>query len=301
LGKIAVALQQALTRRAATGSPGRTAGRPLARGDGWVVEDVVCTFGPGDRRFEERHAEVAIGVVVAGSFEYRSALGSVLLTPGSLLLGNTGESFECGHEHAAGDRCVAFRYAPDYFERLVADTGAPPLRSARHFGITRVPPLPESAALVARAASGLDPSTAVSWEELAVRVAARAVRLACGPLSRQSGLPPGAVRRVTQSVRAIEDRPGVHWTLGVLAAEAGLSPFHYLRTFCELTGVTPHQFILRARLREAATRLAQPRREARVIDIALDAGFRDISNFNRSFRAEFGAAPQGYARRGDRV
>jgi AraC-like DNA-binding protein len=30
------------------------------------------------------------------------------------------------------------------------------------------------------------------------------------------------------------------------------------------------------------------------MDIALDAGFGDISNFNRSFRAEFGAAPEAY-------
>jgi len=88
--------------------------------------------------------------------------------------------------------------------------------------------------------------------------------------------------------------PAARWTLHQLATDAGLSPFHYLRTFQQLTGVTPHQFVLRARLREAATRLAQDR--AKVIDIALDSGFGDISNFNRAFRAEFGVAPEGYRR-----
>ena len=94
--------------------------------------------------------------------------------------------------------------------------------------------------------------------------------------------------------RAIERQPGAPWTLHQLAAEAGLSPFHYLRTFQQLAGVTPHQFILRVRLREAATRLA--REDARVIDIALESGFGDVSNFNRSFRAEFGFAPEAYRR-----
>jgi AraC-like DNA-binding protein len=86
-------------------------------------------------------------------------------------------------------------------------------------------------------------------------------------------------------------------TLGSLAHEAGLSPYHFLRTFQHLTGVTPHQYILRARLREAAIRLLA--REEKVLDIALDCGFRDVSNFNRAFRAEFGITPLVY-RRGQR-
>jgi AraC-like DNA-binding protein len=93
-------------------------------------------------------------------------------------------------------------------------------------------------------------------------------------------------------VRRIEDQVDTPLTLGGLAEEAGLSPYHFLRTFERLTGLTPHQYILRARLREAARRLAIQR--ARVIDIALDCGFGDVSNFNRAFRAEFGVSPRAY-------
>ena len=64
------------------------------------------------------HPGVSIGVEVAGSLQYRSPVGRDFMPPRSLLLGNAGEHFECGHEHAAGDRCVAFRLAPEYFERL---------------------------------------------------------------------------------------------------------------------------------------------------------------------------------------
>src|SRR5256885_2192006 len=193
LGKIAVDLvdlEQALARRAVSGAAGRTAGRLLARGDGWSVDDVICTFGPADHPFEERHAAVSIAVVVAGSFEYRSSFGSALMTPGSFLLGNSGQCFECGHAHAAGDRCVAFRYAPGYFERLAADVGAP--RGERGFRISRLPPLRESAALVARAATGGVTSLDGSWGELAFRVAGAALRLASGLPRNRGTVPAGA-------------------------------------------------------------------------------------------------------------
>ncbi len=290
LGKIAVELDQALARRAASGAPGRTAGTLVAKGDGWSAEDVMCTFGPADRPFEERHSEVSIGVVVAGSFQYRSPLGRDLMTPGSFLLGNSGQCFECGHEHAAGDRCVAFRYTPDYFERLAADAGV--RRGDRSFRVPRLPPVRGLSALVARAATGVVGSIDLPWDELALQVAGAAIRLAGGLPPGGAQAPAGAVTRVTRSVRTIERHPGAPWRLHQLATDAGLSPYHYLRTFQQVTGVTPHQFILRARLREAATRLARER--VRVIDIALESGFGDISNFNRSFRTEFGVAPEAY-------
>ena len=41
----------------------------LASGTGWNVRDVVCDAGPDDPIFEERHADISIAVVTAGSFQ----------------------------------------------------------------------------------------------------------------------------------------------------------------------------------------------------------------------------------------
>ena len=79
-----------------------------------------------------------------------------------------------------------------------------------------------------------------------------------------------------------------------MAREAGLSPYYFLRTFERLTGITPHQYVLRARLREAASRLAAE--SDKVLDVAYDCGFGDVSNFNRAFRAEFGVIPRVFRR-----
>lgn len=290
LGKIATALDRALAERRVTGGAGGAANTPIAAGDGWSVGDVICTAGPADRSFEERHEGVSIGVVVAGTFQYRSPRGRATLTPGSLLLGNHGECYECGHEHAAGDRCIAFRFAPALFERIVAEAGVP--RAARRFRSPRIPPLRHLSGHVARAAVGAVRATDPAWDELALEIAAAALGAGSASERREPAPSSAAIARVTDAVRRIERAPASRAPLESLAAEAGESPFRYLRTFKRITGVTPHQFVLRTRLRQAAAELAGT--DAKVIDVALTSGFGDLSNFNRAFREEFGATPRAW-------
>ena len=301
LAKIAVELEHALAERRRDGRAGGMSARVLAEGDGWRVADVLCTQGPQDRRFEEQNPYFAIAIVVAGSFQYRgsnhhAAASGELMTPGSLLLGNADRPFECGHEHGAGDRCIAFTYFPDYFERLAADAG---LRGGTAvFHQLRLPPLRVLAPLVAHACAGLARTGPVDfpWEELSLRLAVRALQLAGDFPHHSKHAPPSTLARVTRSVRMIERRgANTDIRLGKLAREAGLSPYHFLRTFERLTGLTPHQYVLRARLREAGARLAAE--PGKILDIALDCGFRDVSNFNRAFRAEFGVSPRVFRRK----
>jgi AraC family transcriptional regulator len=292
LAKIAVELEHALVRRRQNGTPGCTTPRVIARGEGWTVADVVCTCGPQDHPFEERHPRYTIAIVLAGSFQYRSTVDRGLMTPGSLLLGNHGQSFECGHQHGEGDRCVSFWYEPEYFERLVADAGAG--RRQVGFSVPRLPPSPRLSPLVARAGAGVLGAAGVTWEELAVSRGARTFRLAAGDSSSETSSPPNAEGRVTRAVRTIDQHPNSALSLGRLARDAGLSPYHFLRTFARLTGITPHQYVLRARLREAATRLLTG--PENVLDVALDCGFADVSNFNRAFRMEFGVSPRAFRR-----
>src|SRR5678816_2701033 len=242
-------LDRALARRRRLGTPGSTTPQVVAGGEGWTVADVICTSGPDDRPFEEQHSQFAIAVVVAGSFQCRSPLGAALMTPGSLMLGNSGQCFECGHAHGEGDRCVSFWYEPDHFERLSADAGI--RRTAARFTVPRLPALRALSPLVAGAAIGLSSPSVTPWDELSVTVAANALRLSAGMSSDRRGSPLNAEARVAHAVRTIDRHPAGTWTLARLASAACLSPYHFLRTFTHLTGVTPHQYLLRARLRHA--------------------------------------------------
>jgi AraC family transcriptional regulator len=292
LRRIAADVERATRRREEGGGPGATTATTLAYGDGWVVDDVVCTSGPGDRPFEERHESVSVAVVLAGTFQYRTGNVRELMTPGSFLLGNAGECFECGHQHAAGDRCVAFHFTPELFERMAFD--AVGRRGSHRFRVGRLPPLRDLSRVSCHAVVGLLEAPRAAWDEVAIDVAAVAVQLA-SRVGGGSAAPRGAEDRVSAAVRAIERDPVAPHTLPALAADAGLSPYHFLRTFRAVAGVTPHQFILRMRLREAAARLATD--GAKVIEVALGAGFNDLSNFNHAFRAEFGIAPRAHRMR----
>lgn len=322
MAKIAVELDR--IQAGANGhAPLRPARRPLAAGNGWSVSDVLCTAGPHDRPFEEQLSDVSIAIVVAGSFQYRSGAGRELMTPGSLFLGNAGQCFECGHEHGVGDRCISFSYEPQCFEELAAEAGARN-RSPRFLRL-RVPPLRELTSLIARACAGLAESCRsaadsarrvfaadaqklartpsersndsnsglTNWEEIGIELAARSLEIASGSGPKlESSL--AAEARVTRVVRRIESRPDSEHALGELAGVAKLSRYHFLRVFQQLTGLTPHQYVLRTRLRRAATRLMLG--TAHVLDIALDCGFGDVSNFNHAFRVEFGFSPGSYRR-----
>ena len=206
MAKIAVELERALEGKSLNGSPGRATANLLAKGEGWTVSDVVCTSGPQDRTFEERHSRYSIAIVAAGSFQYRSPTGRELMTPGSFLLGNPGHSFECGHEHGTGDRCLSFQYAPEYFERLAADAGT--LRP--NFHVPRLPPLRELAPLSrARLRPDSAGSVTLAWEELGIQLASRTLQLERGIIPNPHSVPPGTAARVTQIVRRIEQHQDV--------------------------------------------------------------------------------------------
>lgn len=131
-------------------------------------------------------------------------------------------------------------------------------------------------------------------------LAARFLALHSGQLARLSSPSMRDRRRAVETALWIDAQSGQDIDLDAMAREAGLSAFHFLRLFVRVLGVTPHQYLLRARLRRAARLLAEDTRP--IIDVAYDAGFNDVSNFVRSFRRAAGVPPRTFRRasRGDR-
>jgi len=254
---------------------------------------MVCSSGPGDRPFEERHDWVSVAVVLCGTFTYANEFGRGLLSPGGLLLGDAGGCFTCAHEHGEGDRCLSFHFEPAFFEEIASACGARTMRFARN----NLPALRKLAPFAARAALGVDRTPGAdngSLEELAVKIAAAALR-ECGGEHRTPAISKRDERRVTAVVRHMEERFAEPCELTELARLARLSPFHFLRVFRATTGLTPHQHLLRTRLRSAAAALAGT--SVPVTEVALASGFEDLSNFIRSFRVEYGLTPARYRAR----
>jgi AraC family transcriptional regulator len=261
--------------------------RLLASGRGWTAHDIACSAGPGDRPFEERHEGVCVAAVTEGTFECRTMHGKVTLAPGALLLGDAGGCYECSHQHATGDRCLSFNFSPDWFDDLAATL--PGMRRST-FARPHLPPSVCHLPLIAAAIAARD--DAAELEEIALRIAAAALAGAVGSAGRSRAPNERDRRRVTDALRRIETSSHETFSLEELARSAGMSPYHFLRTFRAVAGVTPHQFLLMRRLARAAERLR--RTDLPVAAIAFDAGFGDLSTFNRRFRRVMGVTPRAY-------
>jgi AraC family cel operon transcriptional repressor len=77
-----------------------------------------------------------------------------------------------------------------------------------------------------------------------------------------------------------------------LARTAGCSEAHLSRSFRAHLGQTPSQWILGLRIRRAASLLETT--TYAISEVALMAGFENLSNFHRRFRAETGITPLAY-------
>ena len=211
------------------------------------------------------------------------------MAPGAILLGNSCDHFECSHDHTRGDRCLSFHVSPEVLEGVVAKV---PGTRQLAFAAPRLPPLPELLPLAAAAEAARDNGDVDEFEELALSLAGAVMAALNQP--KTSGRTPTVQdeRRISAAVRRIEAQASEPLRLDELAGTAAMSPYHFLRTFCAVVGVTPHQYVLHTRMKRAAIRLR--RTDDAVSAIAFDAGFNDLSTFNRRFKRLAGTNPLAY-------
>ncbi len=246
-----------------------------------TVSDFRCSAAPGDRPFVEQHGCHSISYVRKGSFGYHSRGRSHELVAGSFLIGLPGAEFTCTHDHVCGDECLSFFLAPE----LVAAIGE---RSAA-WQVGAAPPLSELMVLGELAQAAAEGRSDIGLDEIGHLLANRLVEVVIGDRRKPAKVTARDRRRAVETalwLDAHSDRP---IDLDRAAAEAGVSPFHFLRLFARVLGVTPHQYLVRSRLRHAARLLAEDDRD--VTDIAYDVGFGDLSNFVRTFHRAAGVSP----------
>lgn len=93
-------------------------------------------------------------------------------------------------------------------------------------------------------------------------------------------------------IETIEHQLAEPLSIGQLAAQCALSPYHFARMFRESFGVPPHQYLLARRLDRARAWLRNS--SMSLSDIALACGFTSASHFANRFRHAIGATPGAY-------
>lgn len=252
-----------------------------------------CEAGPRDEPFVEVHPGFSISYVRRGSFGLRSRGRTFELVAGSILVGHPGDEYVCTHDlRDGGDECLSFQVPEEIAVGLGDQTGV--------WRTGAVPPLPELMVLGELAQSAADGRSDVAPDEAGLLLASRFVDVVAG---RQPDLLHAAARDRRRAVDVavwIDENSHEAVDLELAAKQAGLSSFHFLRLFAAVLGVTPHQYLVRSRLRHAAQLLAEE--DTPITDIAYDVGFGDLSNFVRTFGRAAGVSPRAFrqAARGER-
>jgi AraC-like DNA-binding protein len=246
------------------------------------VYDYRCSAGPHSKPFVEQHRSHSIAYVRKGSFGCTKHGKSFELIAGSLMIGHPGGEYICSHDHhICGDECLSFSYSPE----LIDEIGG----NAQAWQTGCAPPLSELMVLGELAQAAAGGRSDVGLDEIGHALASRFVAVVSGRAQKPLRANARDRRRAVETALWIDAHSHQAIDLEDAAGEAGLSPFHFLRLFSGVLGVSPHQYLVRSRLRHAARLLADDGRA--VTDIAYDVGFGDLSNFVRTFHRAAGVSP----------
>jgi AraC-like DNA-binding protein len=246
-----------------------------------TVSDFRCSARPDDTPFTEQHRCHSVSYVRKGSFGCQTRGRLFELVAGSVLVGHPGDEYVCSHDHVCGDECLSFFLSPELVEIIGDRAGIWQIGSA--------PPLPELMVLGELAQAAADGRSDIGLDEVGQLFASRFVEVVSGRREKSPAASMRDRRRAVETALWLDAHSHQQIDLELTAAQAGISPFHFLRLFVGVLGVTPHQYLVRSRLRHAARLLADD--DISITDIAYDVGFGDLSNFVRTFHRAAGVSP----------
>lgn len=226
------------------------------------------------------HEAFGIGTIVAGAqrFRYRGAhytapaQSLVMMNPDEL---HTGES-AC----AEGWRYQMIYIQPEEMTRLTGDRGwwfSEALRTDRRLAL----PLSQTLTALWQA------ETPLARQSLLCDLLTQLRPLARIGEKRQ----PTARHRFDRVRDYLRDNLAEPIGLEELAAQAALSPWHFLRAFRAHFHVTPHQMLMAYRLYEAKLQLARGMPAA---SVAAAVGLSDQAHLTRAFAQRYGITPVRY-------
>ena len=251
------------------------------------------TVGPGE--FDLQSSSHALSLPLAGAqpqLEGRleSTPTSFAMQPGRAFLRPALWWFRGWSRGAGTFRYCMLSFEPEMIERvtggeLAASTELAPVELAR-------PAIVQAMTALASQVEQPGPGGRLHSESLATAVLLELARhrvlgdrLLCAALGRTG-------RELGRFADYVEAHLAEDLSLFTLASQAGLSPSHLTRELRRVSGLAPHQYVLRRRAERARVLLG--RRTHSVGDVALAVGFSSQAHLTLVFRKVFGLTPGAY-------
>jgi AraC family transcriptional regulator len=244
-----------------------------------MADHVIMAFPAGPVRFERRNGKEFV---------------NGMTRPGSVTVIPAGSSSRWDIYQPLN--VVQLYLPPTTLQRVAreADVAAPGDLVER-----TVHPDPVTSRLLLSAADALEGSAALDslfrhqlTDLLATRLLAAHVGSPATFQPVMGGLSPKVLCRAIERLRSDSD---ADVSLAALAADAGLSRFHFCRAFKESTGLSPHAWLRQHRLEQAMNMLRDT--DASVVSVAAALGYSSQTAFAAAFRKLTGEAPSDWRRR----
>jgi AraC family transcriptional regulator len=98
--------------------------------------------------------------------------------------------------------------------------------------------------------------------------------------------------RIKQVIDYMQENYHDQCSLKELSEIAGMSSYHFIRTFKKSVGKTPYEYLLDVKIDQVKTLLGK--KEMTIMEICLECGFNDVSHFTRLFKKKTGVTPSEY-------
>ncbi|GGE20183.1 transcriptional regulator [Aureimonas endophytica] len=233
------------------------------------------------------HEDLSLGLVMGGAIELRTRTGSGLATAGSFVLINSEELHRGSPAGGDGWICRTIHVHPEAIRAAADEQRTIGRRDTASFKGPTFRDAELTQLLLDLHRQSERGGSALQRQSLFVALLSSLLeRHVRDPINARSGRE--EPRAVALARSFLDENLSDKVTLDELACEVGLTPFRLLRSFQKATGITPHQYQLQARVRQAHARL---RLDESLAEIALDVGFADQAHMTRVFKAIMGATP----------
>jgi AraC family transcriptional regulator len=260
---------------------------PGARDHGAADSTLVQTgSGGGPFAFQR----VTVGFVFSPLKRHEAAYGTAVardvpLAPGAGWLLPAGIDGAC--EWSGDSLFLNVSFSPDLLSDI---TGGKGLDFAPRYAFMDA--TAANIALDLHAADSAGPMAAIYRQSMTMALAAHLAKALMETAPPVTQAPVLEDARLARAVDLIEARLAEAPSLDDLASAAGMSPFHFARSFRKATGEAPHRFLMRRRIERAKILLATT--PLPVAEIGWRVGWQNAAHFTQAFRAMTGMTPGAY-------
>ena len=235
------------------------------------------------------HDTFVVGVFESGAAVVRSEWAPVTVGARDVLVINPEAVHSAGPAVAEGWSYRAIYPTLALVDSILEETGH---RGPRFFANTRLADPALAADLRGPIAALAQHRSPLALESVVVDVVHRLWGHASVDVARQAqeGTRGSGLERARELIDA---RSAESLSLAMLATEAGMSRWHFIRAFAGRFGLTPHAYVIERRV-DVARRLLEA--GGRPAEVAVRCGFADQSHLIRHFKRVVGVTPGEYVR-----